>query len=100
MSEYSALPGGLISTAAMRRTSARNSSAVTVWREDNRDTDDGMRALIISLLLAGLVAATGAAAGRDVPESWLGSWALDVARSTYASGDAPYKRATYRIERA
>ena len=60
-----------------------------------------MRTLIISLPLALLVAAQAAAAGPDpVPEAWLGSWALNVARSTYASGDAPYKRATYRIERA
>ena len=101
MSEYIVLPGGLISTAAMRSTSARNRSAVTVWREDNRDTDDGMRTLIISLHLVVLVAAQASAAGADaVPESWLGSWALNVARSTYASGDAPYRRAAYRIERA
>ena len=60
-----------------------------------------MRPLIISLPFVVLVAAQAAAAGPDaVPESWLGSWALNVARSTYASGDAPYKRATYRIERA
>ena len=39
-------------------------------------------------------------AGPDaVPQAWLGSWALDVARSTYVSGEAPYKRATYRIAR-
>jgi hypothetical protein len=59
-----------------------------------------MRPLIISLLLVVLVAAPAVAAGPDVPDAWLGSWALNVARSTYASGDAPYKRATYRIERA
>src|SRR5690349_10965995 len=100
MSEYIVLPGGLISTAATRSTSARNSSAVTVWREDNKDTDDGMRPLIISLPLVVLMAAHAVAAGPDVPEAWLGSWALNVARSTYASGGAPYKRATYRIERA
>ena len=46
------------------------------------------------------MAAHAVAAWPDVPEAWLGSWALNVARSTYASGGAPYKRATYRIERA
>jgi hypothetical protein len=60
-----------------------------------------MRSLIISLPLAVLVASQTAAAGPDtVPDAWFGSWALNVARSTYASGDAPYKRAAYRIERA
>jgi hypothetical protein len=59
-----------------------------------------MRPLIISLPLVILVVAQAAAAGTDVPEAWLGSWALSVTRSTYASGEAPYKRATYRIERA
>lgn len=59
-----------------------------------------MRPLIISLPLVVLAAAHAAAAGPDaVPDAWLGSWALNVARSTYASRDAPYKRATYRIER-
>ena len=46
------------------------------------------------------MAAWAAAAGPDVPEGWIGSWTLNVARSTYASREAPYKRATYRIERA
>jgi hypothetical protein len=59
-----------------------------------------MRPLIISLPLVVLAAAHAAAAGPDVPEAWFGSWALSVARSTYVSGEAPYKRATYRIERA
>ena len=57
---------------------------------------------MISLPLVLLVGARGAGAdrGAGVPEAWLGSWALNVARSTYASGASPYKRATYRIERA
>jgi hypothetical protein len=56
---------------------------------------------MISLPLV-LLAATGvAAAGSSgVPEAWLGTWALNVSRSTYPSGAAPYKRAVYRIERA
>jgi len=55
-----------------------------------------MRTLIISLALV-LITAPGAAA--QVPEAWLGTWALNVARSTYTPGPPPYKRATYRIER-
>ena len=60
-----------------------------------------MRPFIVSLGLA-LLTARGVAAGLDagVPDTWLGSWALNIARSTYATGSAPYKRATYRIERA
>ena len=59
-----------------------------------------MRPLIISLVLAGLAVAPRAATGQDgdVPETWLGTWVLDVPRSTYAAAP-PYKRAVYRIER-
>jgi hypothetical protein len=55
------------------------------------------RPLIISLVFIGLVAPTAAG---QVPESWVGTWTLNLARSTYAAGAAPYKRASYRIERA
>ena len=57
---------------------------------------------MISLPFVLLVAARGAGADPSaaVPEAWLGSWTLNVARSTYAAGAAPYKRAAYRIERA
>jgi len=55
-----------------------------------------MRPLIISLAL---VLLTAPRADAQVPEAWLGSWALNVAKSTYVPGPAPYKRATYRIER-
>jgi len=55
-----------------------------------------MRPLIISLAL---VALTGSAAAGQVPDSWLGSWTLNVGKSTYTSAPAPYRRATYRIER-
>jgi hypothetical protein len=59
-----------------------------------------MRPLIISLAFA-LLAARGAAADQDggVPDSWLGAWRLNAARSDYGSAPAPYKRAGYRIER-
>ena len=55
-----------------------------------------MRPLIISLAL---VVLTAPHAGAQVPDSWLGSWDLNVGRSTYTPGPAPYKRASYRIER-
>jgi hypothetical protein len=55
-----------------------------------------MRPIIISLACVLLTAPAHADA---VPEAWLGVWRLNVARSTYAS-EPPYRRATYRIERA
>ena len=60
-----------------------------------------MRPLIISLALAGLAAVRPALAGPGamVPEAWLGTWTLNVPRSTYAASP-PYKRATYEIERS
>ena len=43
-----------------------------------------------------LHAAARASAG--VPATWFGLWTLNVERSTYVPGPAPYKRAAYRIE--
>jgi hypothetical protein len=43
-----------------------------------------------------LLAQAGAVA--QVPAGWLGTWKLNVAKSTYDPGPAPYKRATYTIE--
>lgn len=40
-----------------------------------------------------------ASAQASVPQSWFGTWTLNVARSTYAAAP-PYKRAAYRIEPA
>jgi hypothetical protein len=45
-----------------------------------------------------LAAAAPPAGAADVPESWFGTWKLNIARSTYDPGPPPYKRATYRIE--
>jgi hypothetical protein len=60
-----------------------------------------MRPLIICLALAGLTATFTPVAAQAVavPEAWLGTWVLDVSRSTYAT-TAPYRRAAYRIDRA
>ena len=55
-----------------------------------------MRVPIISLALVLLAAARASA---QVPDAWLGTWALSVARSTYVPGPPPYKRAAYRIDR-
>ena len=55
-----------------------------------------MRSSIISLAFVLLVAAHASA---QVPDAWLGAWTLNVGRSIYVPGPAPYKRATYRIER-
>lgn len=51
----------------------------------------------IAALLA--LAALPAESAAQVPERWLGSWSLNVSRSTYDPGPPPYKRATYTIER-
>lgn len=55
-----------------------------------------MRASIISLAFVLLAAAHASA---DAPDAWLGTWTLNVERSTYVPGPAPYRRAAYRIER-
>jgi hypothetical protein len=53
-------------------------------------------ALIVTSVLA-LVAFPAASAAQP-PSAWVGSWSLNVARSTYDPGPPPYKRATYTIE--
>ena len=60
-----------------------------------------MRSYLFILILAGLGVVPRAADGQDatVPETWLGTWVLNVPASTYAA-TPPYKRAVYRIERA
>ena len=53
----------------------------------------------ISLVLALAAAlAQAVAAPAAVPSSWFGSWKLNLSRSTYDPGPAPYKRAEYTIE--
>ncbi len=54
------------------------------------------RRMIACLVLAwGLWSSTARA---QVHPAWLGEWRLDLARSTYDPGPAPYQRASYRIE--
>ena len=47
-------------------------------------------------MIAGLAAARTAAA--ETPAVWLGTWVLNVERSTYNPGPAPYKRGTFTVE--
>ena len=62
----------------------------------------GPRALqtLRRLFLASFLALVGLplTSAAQTPSSWLGSWSLNIARSTYDPGPAPYKRATYTIE--
>ena len=50
-------------------------------------------AMLVVLLLQAHAAA-------QVPAAWIGTWTLNVAKSTYDPGPPPYKRATYTIEPA
>src|SRR6185369_16152042 len=52
------------------------------------------------LFLASFLALVGLplTSAAQTPSSWLGSWSLNIARSTYDPGPPPYKRATYTIE--
>ena len=47
-------------------------------------------------MIAGLAAPRTAAA--QVPSAWLGTWSLNVAKSTYNPGPSPYKRGTFSVE--
>ena len=49
------------------------------------------------LLIAALLLTPGLAHGQMDP-GWFGSWRLNLERSSYRPGPAPYRRATYRIE--
>ena len=49
------------------------------------------------LLVAALLL-TQCVADAQVEPGWFGSWRLNLERSTYRPGPAPYRRATYRIE--
>jgi hypothetical protein len=55
-----------------------------------RITEIAGAVIVILLAQAGAVA--------QVPAVWLGTWKLNVAKSTYDPGPAPYQRATYTIE--
>lgn len=55
-----------------------------------------MRHVAIVCLVFLTLSASRAAA--QVPEAWVGTWTLNVARSTYSPGPAPYKRASYHIQ--
>jgi hypothetical protein len=52
--------------------------------------------LLAAMMIAGLVAPRTAAA--QTPAAWLGTWVLNVEKSTYNPGPAPYKRGTFTVE--
>ena len=52
------------------------------------------------MLTAVIVVLLQAAAAAQVPSAWFGAWKLNVAKSTYDPGPAPYARASYTIEPA
>jgi hypothetical protein len=53
----------------------------------------------IAVSVLAVFLAVGAARGQEpVPREWFGTWILNVAKSTYEPGPAPYRRASYRIE--
>lgn len=51
-----------------------------------------------AFVIALLVTAVAQGAAAPVPAGWFGTWKLNVAKSTYDPGPAPYKRAMYTIE--
>jgi hypothetical protein len=54
------------------------------------------RATLVVAMIAGLTAPCIAQEG--VPQGWLGTWRLNVEKSTYNPGPAPYKRGTLLVE--
>jgi hypothetical protein len=57
------------------------------------------RAVIVVLAIAVLFTSAVAAQTRVVvPPGWIGTWKLNLAKSSYVPGPAPYKRARYTIE--
>ena len=60
-----------------------------------------MRGRIAELAVAIIVIVLAqAAAGAQAPTTWLGTWHLNVEKSTYDPGPPPYRRAKYTIEPA
>jgi hypothetical protein len=52
----------------------------------------------LTIVMSVAMAAPAAWAAAQPPTEWFGTWVLDVAKSTYNPGPAPYKRARYTIE--
>lgn len=55
-----------------------------------------VRATLVMMTLLHATAHTQPSA--DIHPEWLGLWRLNLERSAYRPGPAPYRRATYRIE--
>lgn len=56
-----------------------------------------MRAGFFFVVSVAVVLVPAGAPG-EVPPSWVGTWTLNVSKSSYDPGPPPYKRATYTIE--
>jgi hypothetical protein len=53
---------------------------------------------LLSLVLAlAPMPAQSPPAAAPVPQAWFGTWTLNIAKSRYTAGSAPYTRATYTI---
>ena len=52
--------------------------------------------LLAAMMIAGLAAPRTVAA--QTPAAWIGTWTLNVAKSTYNPGPPPYKRGTLTVE--
>jgi hypothetical protein len=55
-----------------------------------------LRRILLAAVLSALFASPAPA---QEYEPWLGEWRLNIEKSTYTPGPAPYRRATFRIER-
>jgi hypothetical protein len=56
------------------------------------------RKVAAALVIASACCASPAASQVEVDPAWFGLWRLNLEKSTYRPGPAPYIRATYRIE--
>jgi hypothetical protein len=52
----------------------------------------------LTIVLSVAMSAPALWAAAQAPKEWFGTWVLDLGKSTYDPGPAPYKRATYTIE--
>jgi hypothetical protein len=54
--------------------------------------------ITLATLVALMIAALAAAGAAQAPAGWLGTWRLNVGKSAYNPGPAPYKRGTLVVE--
>jgi hypothetical protein len=56
-----------------------------------------MVALLCLLLALAPARAQSPSAAAPVPEAWFGTWIMNIEKSRYTGGNAPYRRASYTI---